>query len=174
MNETSHKNYIIIGAGPAGLQLGYFLQKNNLDFLILEKDEISGSFFRDYHKNRSLISINKVFTGFDDKDFNLRFDWNSLLCDKDELQFKKYSTTYFPKADTLVKYLNDFANAYKLPINYGVEITKIDKDEKFMLTASNDNTYTCDHLVVATGWVSTLCSEYCRNRTWYTLHGFET
>ncbi|EDP94255.1 NAD(P)-binding domain-containing protein [Kordia algicida OT-1] len=154
MDKTSHKDYIIIGAGPAGLQLGYFFQKNNLDFLILEKDKISGSFFRDNPRHRSLISINKVFTGFDDKDFNLRFDWNSLLCDKDELQFKEYSTKYFPKADTLVNYLNDFANAYELPINYNVEVTKIGKDEKFVLSASNGETYVCNYLIVATGWVA--------------------
>jgi len=154
MNNIKHKNYIIMGAGPGGLQLGYFLQKNNLDFLILEKNEISGSFFRDYPRHRSLISINKVHTGFDDKDFNLRFDWNSLLCDKDELQFKEYSKKYFPKADTLVNYLNDFSSMYELPIDYGVEIIKISKDEKFILSTLGGDTYTCDYLVVATGWVA--------------------
>jgi len=36
MKKIAHKDYIIIGAGPAGLQLGYFMKKNDLDFLILE------------------------------------------------------------------------------------------------------------------------------------------
>ena len=29
--------YIIIGAGPAGLQTAYFLQKYNVNYIILEK-----------------------------------------------------------------------------------------------------------------------------------------
>lgn len=69
------------------------------------------------------------------------------------MQFKEYGRKYFPKADTLVEYLNDFANVYDLPIDYGVEITNIGKDKRFLLTASNGNSYTCNHLVVATGWV---------------------
>ena len=30
-------DYIIIGAGPAGLQLGYFLHKANKNYVIIEK-----------------------------------------------------------------------------------------------------------------------------------------
>jgi cation diffusion facilitator CzcD-associated flavoprotein CzcO len=33
----NHLDYLIIGGGPAGIQLGYFLQKNGSDYLILEK-----------------------------------------------------------------------------------------------------------------------------------------
>ena len=36
---------IIIGAGPAGLQLGYFFEKNSINYLIFEKNDICGSFF---------------------------------------------------------------------------------------------------------------------------------
>lgn len=31
-----HHDYIVIGAGPAGLQMGYFLKRAGRDFLILE------------------------------------------------------------------------------------------------------------------------------------------
>lgn len=34
--------YCIIGAGPAGLQLGYFLSKVNRDYIIFEKNNNSG------------------------------------------------------------------------------------------------------------------------------------
>ncbi|MFN8495013.1 MAG: FAD-dependent monooxygenase [Caldilineaceae bacterium] len=37
MQPTTYIDYLIIGAGPAGLQLGYFLGKSGRDYLILDK-----------------------------------------------------------------------------------------------------------------------------------------
>jgi hypothetical protein len=53
---------------------------------------------------RQLISINKVFTGRGDPEYNLRHDWNSLL-NEEGLLFKNYSASYYPSADDLVKYV---------------------------------------------------------------------
>src|SRR6267142_847174 len=71
-------DYLIIGAGPGGLQLGYFLQKAGRNYVILEANRGPGSFFKTFPRHRTLISSNKVYTGFDDPELNLRFDWNSL------------------------------------------------------------------------------------------------
>ena len=38
-----YHDYIIVGAGPAGLQMGYFLGKANRDYLILEGSNSAGS-----------------------------------------------------------------------------------------------------------------------------------
>ena len=35
-------DYIIVGAGPAGLQMGYFLQRADRDYMIMEKNNVSG------------------------------------------------------------------------------------------------------------------------------------
>jgi flavin-dependent dehydrogenase len=35
---------IIIGAGPAGLQAAYFFKKYNINYLVIEKNELCGSF----------------------------------------------------------------------------------------------------------------------------------
>eukprot|EP01046_Picozoa_sp_COSAG06_P065015 COSAG06_NODE_15783_length_1045_cov_0.874207_2_plen_166_part_00 len=53
--------YIIVGAGPAGLQLGYFMDRANRDYLILEKTAAPGASFKLYPRHRQLISINKRF-----------------------------------------------------------------------------------------------------------------
>ena len=37
---------VIVGAGPAGLQMGYFLTRANRDYLILEKGNGSGEIYR--------------------------------------------------------------------------------------------------------------------------------
>ncbi|MDJ0677957.1 MAG: NAD(P)-binding domain-containing protein, partial [Calothrix sp. MO_167.B42] len=74
-------DYLIIGAGPAGLQLGYFLEKANRNYLILEAGDVPGTSFQKFPRHEKLISINKVYTGYKDMEINLRWDWNSLLSD---------------------------------------------------------------------------------------------
>ena len=43
-NSThAQHDYLIIGAGPAGLQLGYYLEKAGRDYLILEAGDAPGA-----------------------------------------------------------------------------------------------------------------------------------
>ena len=42
---------LILGAGPAGLSIGYELTRRNLDFLILEKGKVAGESFTHYPQN---------------------------------------------------------------------------------------------------------------------------
>ena len=84
-------DYLVIGAGPAGLQLGYFLAQAGRDYLILEAGPTPGTFFRTFPRHRRLISINKPHTGWDDSELNLRMDWNSLLTDDPRLRFTRYT-----------------------------------------------------------------------------------
>src|SRR5688572_15182827 len=111
-------DYLVLGAGPAGLQLGYFLEKTGRDYQILEAGPVPGSFFRIFPRHRKLISINKRFTGSDDPEVNLRTDWNSLLSDDPRLRFTRYSDRYFPDAAELSRYLEDFAREQMLRVKY--------------------------------------------------------
>ncbi|CAM3881293.1 NAD(P)-binding domain-containing protein [Vibrio aquimaris] len=145
-----HHEYIIIGAGPAGLQLAYYLEKSNEDYLILEKGDCSGSAFKTLPKHGKLISINKVYTGYNDDEINLRWDWNSLLNDEGFL-FKDYSKKYFPDAKDLVDYLNDFKDKFGINVAYNTDIVSIDKGEHFSLRGADGKVYTCEKLIIATG-----------------------
>jgi thioredoxin reductase len=143
---------IIIGGGPASLQLAYFFEKYNINYAILEKESICGSFFHKYPQTRQLISINKRFTGSDNKDFNLRHDWNSLLND-DEFLFKNYSNDFYPNADDLVTYLNDFYKKYKLNVLFDTTVIKVKQNTKnnYEIITNNDTIYECYKLIIATG-----------------------
>lgn len=145
------KDYIIIGGGPAGLQTGYFLKKYEKNYLILEKSNNVGNFFKKYPIHRKLISINKVNTGNKNKDFNLRHDWNSLLSDNDDLLFTKYTKKYFPDAKMLVKYLNDFYIKNNLNVEFNSEVKKIDKIHNTFYIYTKNNTYKTKKLIIATG-----------------------
>ena len=121
-------DYLVIGAGPGGLQLGYFLERAGRNYLIVEAGDAPAQFFRTFPRHRRLISINKPHTGWNDPELNLRMDWNSLLSDAPDLLFTRYSERYFPDADDLVRYLSDFAQAHRLRVRYGARIVHIARD----------------------------------------------
>ena len=144
-------DYLVIGAGPAGLQLGYFLEQAGHDYLILEAGPGPGTFFRAFPRHRRLISINKPHTGWDDPEMNLRVDWNSLLSDDPSLRFTHYTERYFPDADDLVRYLADFAAASRLRVNYNTRIVRITRNGCFCATDQHGQTFEAKRLIVATG-----------------------
>jgi hypothetical protein len=74
-----HHRYLVVGAGPGGLQAAHYLSSAGRDYLVLDSASEAGSFFSTYPRWRQLISINKVETGREEADFNMRHDWNSLL-----------------------------------------------------------------------------------------------
>lgn len=142
---------IILGAGPAGIQLGYFMNKSKISYLIIEKNNCAGSFFEKFPHSKELISINKKYTGSDNIDFNLRHDWNSLLNDEN-FYFKEYSSDYFPNSNDLQKYLYDFSCKFNLNIKYNLEINKIDKiNDIFYLYNDENLIYKCKKLIIASG-----------------------
>lgn len=144
-------DYLIIGGGPAGLQLGYFLDRAGYTYCILEAGDSAGTFFKTFPRHRKLISINKVYTGYEDKEINLRWDWNSLLSDEDALLFKHYSKNYFPHPDALVGYLNDFAGRLELNIRYNTQVVKVSRPADFQVDDAASNRYRAKRLIVATG-----------------------
>jgi thioredoxin reductase len=143
--------YLIIGAGPAGLQLAYLLEQAGRDYMVLEAGSTPGSFFRTFPRHRTLISNNKVHTGSNDPEFNLRMDWNSLLSDDPALRFTRYSERYFPPADEMVRYLTDFAAASALRIQYDTRIARIARNGRFCVTDDQGRAYEAKRLVIATG-----------------------
>mmetsp|Transcript_16004 Transcript_16004/g.28526 ORF Transcript_16004/g.28526 Transcript_16004/m.28526 type:complete len:815 (+) Transcript_16004:101-2545(+) len=111
VHEEHHK-YCIVGAGPAGVQLGHFMWSapGGRDYIILEQHPRAASFFSKYPIHRTLNSINRRHTRSGNLEFNLRHDWNSLLGGEETAGlFTKWSKEYWPPADTLVEYINAFA-----------------------------------------------------------------
>ena len=144
-------DYLIIGAGPAGLQLAYFLEKAGRDYHVLEAGPGPGTFFRTFPRHRRLISSNKPHTGWDDLEMNLRMDWNSLLSDDPNLRFTRYTERYFPPADDFLRYLADFEAAGRLRIQYNTRVARITGSDRFRVEDENGSTYQAKRLIVATG-----------------------
>jgi thioredoxin reductase len=144
--------YLIIGAGPAGLQLGYFLEKTGQDYCILEGTSSAGAFFKEFPRHRNLLSINKIYTGYDDPVLNQRWDWNSLLTDDYDLLFKDYSKRYFPDADDMVRYCQDYAKRFDLAVTYDWQVARVTKEnETFIVEDADGNKIKGRRLIVGTG-----------------------
>ncbi len=151
--DESTRDYLILGAGPAGLQLATLMKAAGDDFLVLERAPVPGAFFTRYPRHRTLISINKPRTGSDDPELNLRMDWNSLLSGDPSLRFTRYSERYFPDAEDLVRYLADFAEPLKDRIHYNTDVVRVERadDGVFTLTDQSGRTFRGRRLIVATG-----------------------
>lgn len=170
MGQHTDVKYLIIGAGPAGLQLGYYLEQNQQQYLILEKGERPGTFFETFPRHRTLISVNKVVTGYTDMEVNLRYDWNSLLSDDEQMLFKQYSQAFFPAARDFLRYLADFAHHFHLKVQYATTVSRIERKGDFYVQDHQGNTYTCQCLIIATGWTRPFIPpipgiEHCENYT---------
>lgn len=93
--------YLVVGAGPAGLQMGRFLHRAGRDYVIAEAGDRPGAFFRAFPRHRVLATgDNSLFEG---------------------VPFERYSKRAFPSADDLVRYLEDFARP--LNIRYNTRVT---------------------------------------------------
>lgn len=155
MATSEHHKYIVVGAGPAGLQMGYFLEQNARDYVILERSASVGAFFRTYPRHRRMISLNKKYNFFEEEEFNWRHDWNSLICDDKELRFTRYSDDLWPSADTFCQYLEDFAERSSLRIRFNTEIVLISRPQGrlFKLSTAGGAEFTCEVLLMGLGTI---------------------
>jgi len=159
-------SYCIVGAGPGGVQSAYYLKKRKADFAVFERGPGAGTFYETYPRHRTLISINKKFTGkggLKSEQFNMRHDWNSLLSDdgsgsrhEDDLKFGKYTDKYFSDAQFLVTYLQDFVEKTgihpHIQYNSSAEIRRLKGSGLFQITVKETGkTTTCRAVICAPG-----------------------
>lgn len=161
MTQEVFTKYLIVGAGPAGLQMAYFLKKSGRDYVALEKERTAGAFFATQPVHRNLLSINKKHNYFPEEEFNWRHDWNSLLSDDPQMRFTKYTDDLFPKADVLYQYLQDFAQHHALNVRYGCAVKNVTKNEDgdFLVTTDDGDLYRCKVLLLGLGTTEPLVPE---------------
>ncbi|MFI0486729.1 NAD(P)-binding domain-containing protein [Actinomadura sp. 9N215] len=150
-HAAAHIDYLLIGAGPGNLQLAHHLQRADADYLVLERGQAPGTFFRRFPRHRTLISINKPHVGGLSAEAALRYDWNSLLSDDERLLFTRYTPRYFPAADDYVRYLGDYANELALDVRFGIRIERIDKPDRFEAIDQDGRVYSARNLIIGTG-----------------------
>jgi thioredoxin reductase len=145
-------DYVVVGGGPGGLQMAYFLQRSGRDYVLVEEHSVA-HFFAHLPRHRRLISNNKVNTGLAAPDKNLRWDWNSLLSDDLAEPFTGYTSDYFPAADVLVRYLQDFRGRFGLNVLEGARVDAVERaeDGTFRVRLADGTPLRARSVIVATG-----------------------
>jgi len=146
-------DYLVVGAGAAGLQAAYFLDRAGSRYLVVEASGEPGGFWRRLPRSRRLISFNKVHSIFDDPEVNLRWDWNSLLTDGHSSPFREASRRLFPTGDEMADYLNGFARQHGLRVALNRRVSRIDREpeRRFAVRLEDGGRYRARALIVASG-----------------------
>ena len=129
MRETQRIQTVVIGAGQAGLSVGYHLARRGADFVILEKNQNIGDTWR-----RRWDSL-RLFTP-------ARFDGLAGL------PFPAPPNS-FPTKDEMADYLESYAEHFKLPVQTSVTVDHVSRRGNTYLVTAGDRQFEAEHIVVA-------------------------
>ena len=105
---TSKHKYCVVGAGPAGVQMGHFLNKAGMDYAVFERGYRAGTFFNKFPVHRKLNSFNRRHARSAHPEFRMRHDGHTLLEHDEVPRFPNWTKEFWPMADTYVDYLEAF------------------------------------------------------------------
>jgi putative flavoprotein involved in K+ transport len=128
---TVRFDVVVVGGGQAGLALGYFLAQQGRDFTILEAADAPAAAWRArWDSLRLFTPVGR----------------NSLP----GRPFPGDADTY-PGRDVVVVYLTDYAEHFKLPVEFGSRVRAVRAADDAYLVDLDDRTYAADQVVIATG-----------------------
>lgn len=129
--RREHHNTVVVGAGQAGLALGYHLNRLGVDFVILEAGtRIGGSW-------RSRWDSLRLFTpAFLDGLPGLPFPGPPGRC---------------PDKDEMADYLESYATRFELPLRLGVRVERLTRTGGLFQLEAGNARLSANNVVVATG-----------------------
>lgn len=125
---------VVVGGGQAGLSIGYYLQKQGLRFIILEKKDRVGTSWRERYDSLVL---------FTPRAFN----------DLPGLPFPG-ERSGLPDKNEAAHYLEEYASHFQLPVQLGVQVVRVEKpssDADGFLVHTQERVLTARAVIVATG-----------------------
>jgi putative flavoprotein involved in K+ transport len=122
---------VVIGGSQSGLAMAWHLQRQGLDFVVLEAGPEVG------HVWRSRWDTLKLFTPA---------QYDALP----GLAFPAPADTY-PTKDPVADYLQAYANTFNLPVRLNARVTRLSKTDDGFEVQTAPNTFRARQVVVATG-----------------------
>jgi putative flavoprotein involved in K+ transport len=120
---------IIIGAGQAGLSMGYHLSQKGISFLILEANKKVGDSWRKRWDSLHLFTPAQ-YDGLPGMPFPA----------------KKHS---YPSKDEFADYLEEYAINFKFPIRTNTYVNSLSREGKQFIIDTSDQKFKADNVVVA-------------------------
>lgn len=126
---------VVVGGGQAGLAAGYYLQKANQEFLILEASDQPAGSWPFYYESLTLFSP---------------AHYSSLPA----FPFPGHPDRY-PTRDEVIQYLTDYATRFRLPIRTNIKVIDIQKEQNlFIISTLSGETFQAKSVISATGGFS--------------------
>jgi putative flavoprotein involved in K+ transport len=126
---TERVPVVVIGAGQAGLSVGYYLLKQGVPFVILDANQRVGDSWRKR--------------------------WDSLRlftpAEYDGLAGMPFPAdpNFFPTKDEMADYLESYAKRFALPVRNGVKVEKLERRGSRYVVTAGQQRFEADHVVVA-------------------------
>jgi putative flavoprotein involved in K+ transport len=127
--RTERVQVVVIGAGQAGLSVGYHLAQRGIQFVILEARERIGDSWRERWDSLRLFTTGRL-DGLDGMPFPA-------------------PGHRFPTKDEMAAYLEAYAIRFRLPVRTGVRVTGLTRRGDRYLVSAGDLRFEADHVVVA-------------------------
>ena len=135
------KNVIIVGSGPAGVGVAALLNQSDIDYTILEKNEVGNSFSK-WPKNMHMITPSFPSNAFGQMDLNSIIEATSPA-----FTYKKEHLTGKEYAD----YLRGISNHFDIHVETQTEVLQVSKHKEGYIVETNQGLYFCKYLIWAAG-----------------------
>jgi len=122
---------VIVGAGQAGIAMGYYLKREGLSFVLIDSNERIGDSWRRRYDSLILFTSRK---------------YSSLT----ELQMNGPSEG-FPTKDEMADYLEQYVSHFELPVKLNTNVTDIKKDHEIFQVETNRGIIEAKQVVIASG-----------------------
>lgn len=129
-NTETVLDVLIIGAGPIGINCALECQKNDLDYLVVEKGTLTNSLYN-YPLNMTFFSTSE----------KLEIDGIPFISNNPK-----------PKRNEALEYYRRVATSNNLNIHLYEEVTAVRKQGDLFTVTTNKSTYVTEKLIVSTGF----------------------
>lgn len=151
---------IVVGSGPGGLQVSYWLRRFGVAHAVLSADDAPGGMFRRWPFFQRLLSWTKPYAPEErtSREYE-RYDWNSLIADEPELRAVQAEvmdgSSYFPSRPEMERNLVTFSTRAALAVRHGCawQATRREDgpDGTTFVLETTDGEYRTPTLVLAVG-----------------------
>lgn len=122
---------LVIGAGQAGLAMGYYLKKNERSFLILDQSSAIGESWRKRYDSLTLFTPRRYSS------------LPGLILEGNQ--------EGYPTKDEISEYLSLYAKCFSLPVQLNTYIMKLEERDHLYVLTTSQGEFQSRNVVIATG-----------------------